>query len=90
MNSSLLDRMVFAQHNLVTDGSFNEFHVIICRNVMIYFNPDLQSHVFNLFNESLSMGGFLGIGSKEALRMEVPVFEEINLQEKIFRKTARA
>ncbi|WHY62227.1 protein-glutamate O-methyltransferase CheR [Cytobacillus firmus] len=88
LNASLLDRMVFAQHNLVTDGSFNEFHVIMCRNVMIYFNTDLQSHVFNLFNESLSMGGFLGLGSKEALRMEYPVFKEINLQEKIFRKVS--
>ncbi|WP_018665089.1 CheR family methyltransferase [Heyndrickxia acidiproducens] len=65
---SLTENMVFAQHNLVTDSSFNEFHVIICRNVMIYFNHDLQKKVFHLFDESLSSRGFLGLGHKETLR----------------------
>lgn len=59
--------ILFAQHNLVTDGSFNEFHVIVCRNVMIYFDSELQSQVHKLFYESLTPGGFLGLGSKESI-----------------------
>jgi chemotaxis protein methyltransferase CheR len=65
----LVKNVIFAQHNLVTDGSFNEFHVIICRNVMIYFTPQLQQDVLDLFHESLSEGGFLGLGNKETLRI---------------------
>ncbi|HZG73461.1 MAG TPA: protein-glutamate O-methyltransferase CheR, partial [Chondromyces sp.] len=56
--SDLLEHIVFAQHNLVTDRSFNEFHVIFCRNVLIYFNLELQQRVMKLFNESLSLNGF--------------------------------
>nr|WP_197282655.1 protein-glutamate O-methyltransferase CheR [Bacillus sp. FJAT-18017] len=86
---SLRDKIVFAQHNLVTDGSFNEFHVIICRNVLIYFNQDLQRHVLKLIDGSLSVGGFLGLGSKEAIRTDVhPNFEEFDPLEKLYRKTS--
>ncbi|MDN9009327.1 CheR family methyltransferase [Brevibacillus laterosporus] len=67
LNQSILKNVTFAQHNLVTDCSFNEFHVVICRNVLIYFNTDLQSRVFQLFDESLSTNGFFGLGSKESL-----------------------
>ncbi|MBM7691485.1 chemotaxis protein methyltransferase CheR [Peribacillus deserti] len=90
LNSSLKDNIIFAQHNLVTDGSFNEFHIIICRNVLIYFGLELQQQVFKLFNDSLSPGGFLGLGSKESIRIEDPVlFENFNIQEKLFRKKSR-
>ncbi len=65
--SSIADNISFAQHNLVTDQSFNEFHVILCRNVMIYFDKQLQEHVMNLFHESIAPLGFLGIGIKEAI-----------------------
>ncbi|KRF53438.1 chemotaxis protein CheR [Bacillus sp. Soil531] len=65
---SLLKNIIFAQHNLVTDQSFNEFHVIICRNVLIYFTAQLQNQVYNLFSESLCAKGFLGLGDKETLR----------------------
>ncbi|MGN7401809.1 CheR family methyltransferase [Cytobacillus praedii] len=88
LNPNLLEKVVFAQHNLVTDRSFNEFHVIICRNVLIYFNVKLQSHVLDLFNESLSVNGFLGLGSKESIRTEVDFFEDFNTNEKFFRKKA--
>lgn len=64
----LLKNIIFAQHNLVTDQSFNEFHVIICRNVLIYFTAALQNQVHHLFYESLSPNGFLGLGDKETLR----------------------
>jgi chemotaxis protein methyltransferase CheR len=65
--SSLLKNIIFAQHNLVTDQSFHEFHVIICRNVLIYFTPELQDKVHALFYESLCKKGFLGLGNKESL-----------------------
>lgn len=84
----LLENMTFAQHNLVTDGSFNEFHVIICRNVLIYFNIELQGKVLKLFDESLASGGFLGLGSKEAIRTETGgTFSEYFPVEKIYRKS---
>ncbi|MBY0122059.1 protein-glutamate O-methyltransferase CheR [Bacillus sp. S/N-304-OC-R1] len=89
LNPDLLKHVVFAQHNLVTDRSFNEFHVIVCRNVLIYFNVDLQARVFHLFNESLSPGGFLGLGSKESIRTDIKSFEDFNPIEKIFRKKNR-
>lgn len=60
--------IVFAQHNLVTDHSFNEFNAIICRNVLIYFDRILQLRVCRLFYDSLAQLGFLGIGSKESLQ----------------------
>lgn len=66
-DASLGANIVWAQHNLVTDSSFNEFHVILCRNVMIYFNRALQGRVHNLFYDSLAVSGVLGLGSKESV-----------------------
>jgi chemotaxis protein methyltransferase CheR len=65
---SLRGNIVFSQHNLVSDGSFNEFNVILCRNVMIYFNQALRDRVHGLLHESLGMFGVLGVGRKENLR----------------------
>ena len=65
---SLLRNVVFAQHNLAMDSSFNEFHMIVCRNVMIYFERSLQERVFELFDDSLARLGILGLGHKESLR----------------------
>jgi len=80
--------LVFAQHNLATDHSFNEFHVIICRNVMIYFDKVLQNRVHRLFYESLCMSGFLGLGSKEdiAFNSYSHYYEAFNSEQKIYRK----
>jgi chemotaxis protein methyltransferase CheR len=64
----LLRDAVFAQHNLATDRSFNEFQLIICRNVLIYFGRELQDRVLRLFDESLPRRGMLGLGRKETLR----------------------
>lgn len=61
-------RIVFSTHNLVSDGSFNEFHLIMCRNVLIYFDKELQEKVFRLFDASLSPLGFLALGAKETLK----------------------
>src|SRR5688572_11494346 len=67
-HSGLRNNVVFSEHNLATDGSFNEFQVILCRNVMIYFNKDLQARVHNLLYDSLSMFGVFGLGNKESLK----------------------
>ena len=85
---SLTRNVVFAQHNLVTDRSFAEFNVIFCRNVLIYFDRELQTRVHGLFYESLSMFGILGLGSKESLKFSKyePCYEKLHAREKLYRK----
>lgn len=84
----LTRNVVFSQHNLVTDGSFSEFNVILCRNVLIYFDKTLQSRVHTLFYESLAMFGILAVGSKESLRFSPyeGYYEQLHGREKIYRK----
>lgn len=84
----LLDPIVFAQHNLVTDADFNEFHLIVCRNVMIYFDRSLQDKVTDLLHRSLVRFGILALGQKESLRFSRRAgdFEEIDAREKIYRR----
>ena len=64
---ALIDGSVFAQHNLAQDGSFNEFQVIVCRNVLIYFARPLQERVHDLFGDSLVRFGVLALGHKESI-----------------------
>lgn len=64
---SLADNVVFALHNLAADRAFNEFQVVVCRNVMIYFDTPLQKRVHELFYESLVRLGILGLGPKESV-----------------------
>jgi chemotaxis protein methyltransferase CheR len=87
-DKELSKNIVFAQHNLVTDSSFNEFDVIVCRNVLIYFNKELQNRVHSLFHNSLSSTGFLVTGKKESLDFTTikNKYKEIDLKEKIYRK----
>jgi len=87
-HSYLTKNVVFAQHNLVTDRSFNEFHVILCRNVLIYFNKTLQKKVHHLFYESLGMFGILGLGDKESILYteEADSYEEIVKNQKLYKK----
>jgi chemotaxis protein methyltransferase CheR len=61
-------KMIWSTHNLVSDRSFNEFDIIVCRNVLIYFNKELQERVFGVFDESLARQGYLCLGSKETLK----------------------
>src|SRR5512132_3733779 len=85
---SLVENVVFAQHNLVSDRSFNEFNVIVCRNVMIYFDRALQDHVHNLFYESLITFGVLALGAKESIRFS-PFenrYEDIDANERLYKK----
>ncbi len=86
-DSRLSSKMIFSTHNLVSDHSFNEFQLIVCRNVLIYFDKDLQSHVFDLFDQSLDTLGFLALGSKETLRFSsiAPRFKQLD-KERIWRK----
>ncbi|MDO9043520.1 MAG: protein-glutamate O-methyltransferase CheR [Desulfocapsaceae bacterium] len=67
MDSSLKERVVFSSHNLASDSAFGEMHLIFCRNVLIYFNRDLQHRALGLFTDSLVHGGFLCLGTKEDL-----------------------
>jgi chemotaxis protein methyltransferase CheR len=85
---ALVQNVVFAQHNLVTDRSFSEFNVILCRNVMIYFDRSLQNRVHQLFYDSLPMYGILALGSKESLKFSSfeDSYEAISPREKIYRK----
>jgi chemotaxis protein methyltransferase CheR len=85
---ALVRGMVLAQHNLVTDGSFNEFHLIVCRNVMIYFGPALQEEVLELFNDSLARFGILALGRKESIRRSryAADLEPLDEAEKIYRR----
>jgi chemotaxis protein methyltransferase CheR len=80
--------VVFAQHNLVTDGSFNEFNAILCRNVLIYFSRPLQERVHRLLYESLGRLGFLGLGSKETVQF-TPFerrYQTVDAVHKLYRK----
>ncbi len=85
---ALRQNVVFSEHNLATDGSFNEFQVILCRNVMIYFNKELQARVHNLFYDSLSMFGVFGLGNKESLKFtpRAAFYQHINDNDKLYRK----
>ncbi len=84
----LRDRITFSYHNLVTDGIFGEMNLICCRNVLIYFDRDLQNRVLRLFNDSLRHGGFLCLGNKETLNFTdiKPQYEAIDAQQKIYKK----
>ncbi|MFL0196244.1 CheR family methyltransferase [Clostridium sp. WILCCON 0269] len=85
---SLKKKITFAEHNLVTDGVFGEMHVVVCRNVLIYFNKELQNRVINLFSDSIPNGCFLCLGSKESMQFSTSAdrFEEFVSSEKIYRK----
>ncbi|MBW4695492.1 MAG: protein-glutamate O-methyltransferase CheR [Lyngbya sp. HA4199-MV5] len=86
--SSLKENVVFSQHNLATDSSFNEFNVILCRNVLIYFNRTLQQRVHQLFYDSLCSFGILGLGRRESLKLSPyePHYEEIAKGERLYRR----
>lgn len=87
-DEALSEKMIFSTHNLVSDSSFNEFQLILCRNVMIYFDKDLQGKVLRLFDDSLQSFGWLALGSKETLRYSAIESRYKQWQgEKIWRKT---
>lgn len=88
MDQRLKRNIVFADHDLATDQVFGEMNVIVCRNVLIYFDRQLQERVFNLFRDSLDLGGFLCLGTKESLKFANGDhdFEAVDAEMKIFRR----
>ncbi len=89
-NKSLKDHIVFSDHSLATDSVFAEVQLVSCRNVLIYFNRDLQDRAIGLFREALCRQGFLGIGAKESLRFssQADAFLDFVPGERIFQKRA--
>ncbi|MFI3487758.1 CheR family methyltransferase, partial [Klebsiella pneumoniae] len=82
--------VVFADHSLATDTVFSEVHLVSCRNVLIYFNRDLQDRAVGLFREALVHRGFLGLGSKESLQFGChhDAFEVCSREHRLYRKVA--
>ena len=87
----LRSRLTFANHNLAIDGIFGEMHLVVCRNVLIYFNRELQDRVLTLFAESLVHGGFLCIGTKEDLQFSsvAPLFDVVDAKARIYKRNVR-
>ena len=87
-DKSLKERVVFSDHSLVTDAVFGEMHLISCRNVMIYFDRELQDRALGLFGDSLVRNGFLGLGAKENLRFSqhAPMFADFVRGERIYQR----
>jgi len=90
-DQSLAKNVVFADHNLVTDGVFAEVNMVICRNVLIYFNKTLRNKVLHLFDASLSGSGFLCLGTKESIHFTdlEKKYTAIDDKHKIFKKGGR-
>lgn len=88
LDDELRSKMIVSTHNLVSDRSFNEFQLIICRNVLIYFNKTLQDKVLDLFDNSLEPRGFLALGSKEQIKFASigKKYEQLDPKEKVWRK----
>jgi len=87
LNSDLRRHMTFCNHNLATDGPFQQFEVILCRNVMLYFNSQLKAHALDLFHQSLTPLGFLAVGDKESVHQKHQ-FESFDAKNRIYRKIA--
>ena len=88
MDPALKKNVIFADHDLATDQVFGEMQVVLCRNVLIYFNKELQKHVFRLFKDSLDIAGYLCLGSKESLRFSgcADAFDIIEEKQRIYKK----
>jgi chemotaxis protein methyltransferase CheR len=87
-DKSLKRNIVFTDHSLATDSVFAEVQLVSCRNVLIYFNRELQDRAVGLFRDALCRRGFLGIGSKESLRFSAHAdgFTELVRDDRIFQK----
>lgn len=82
------DPILFSRHDLVQGGSFNEFQLVLCRNVMIYFDSELRVEVHNLLSDSLAPFGFLVLGQKESIRFSSHDrdYQAIDSVQKIYKK----
>jgi len=91
MDNTLRERIVFSSHNLASDSAFGEMHLVFCRNVLIYFNRELQNRALGLFSESLVPGGYLCLGTKEQLQFTTASerFETVDSKANIYKKKGR-
>ncbi|RBL84492.1 protein-glutamate O-methyltransferase CheR [Streptomyces cavourensis] len=89
-DKSLREHMVFSDHSLATDSVFAEVHLVSCRNVLIYFERDLQNRALTLFHDALVHRGFMGLGSRESIRFSAQAenFDDFVPQDRIYRKKA--
>ncbi len=89
LDPSLKQGVVFSQHNVASDSAFNEFQLIMCRNVMIYFDQELRARVHGLFHESLCRHGILALGLRESIRFTnvAEYYEALHSECRIYRKT---
>ncbi|GKS94440.1 MULTISPECIES: protein-glutamate O-methyltransferase CheR [unclassified Acidovorax] len=92
LDKSLRKHIVFSDHSLATDSVFAEVQLVSCRNVLIYFDRDLQDRALGLFRDALCRKGFLGLGSKESLRFSSHAgeFEELVPQDRLYQKKGGA
>ena len=90
MDKSLLKHTEFKIHDLVREGAFDQFHLVMCRNVLIYFNRELQNRVYKTFDQSLPRGGYLAIGTMESLEgsLSKTRFSKDRFDENIFKKVS--
>src|SRR5204862_7985700 len=88
LKPSLNKNVTFAQHILATDSVFNEFNVVLCRNVLIYFNRELQNRVHNLLYDSLATFGILGLGKRETIKLtsHQRSYRELDAANRLYRK----
>lgn len=88
IHEPLRRNVVFSLHNLASDGSFNEFHLVCCRNVLIYFDETLQERVLSLLDGSLARGGYLALGRRETLNLSSlkDRYQEVEPSSRLYRK----
>jgi len=86
VKSFIKEKILFFEHNLATDDTINQFQLIFCRNVIIYFDEELKNNVFNLFDRSLERNGFLVLGESETLDKSFVNYNTINAQRKVYQK----
>ena len=86
IKDEIKEKIVFFEHNLAMDGVVNDFQLIFCRNVLIYFDNKLKNRVFTLFDDSLSSHGFIVLGNSEVIDKDLVNFKQFNSKEKIYQK----
>ena len=86
VNNNIKDKILYFQHSLLNKGAFNEFHLVLCRNVLIYFDQQLQNSVLDLFFRSLDMNGFLALGESESITSYPIGFQVFDKANKLFKK----
>jgi len=86
VNKSLREIVIFARQNLITDAPFSKLDLIVCRNLLIYLEPEVQKKVLSLLHYSLNEGGFLFLGPSETIGRHIELFEPVSKKWRIFRR----